>query len=166
MAGEISGIKQTLAKFDALDAATSVKVLRRAVARAVKPVAELMKQRVPKGTKAHKTYKGYTVYPGFASRSIRAITKVDKKTGQAVARLGVRKEAYYAIQFYDLGPYTITKRRQSAGKGKRRTIAVKAYTLRPRPWFRSTFSSNASRMVATIGDELKTGIDKVAKSRG
>jgi HK97 gp10 family phage protein len=58
---------------------------------------------IPEGIDPHVTYKGRVVTPGFAKRSLRVVARLDKKRGAAYALLGVRAEAFYAIQFVELG---------------------------------------------------------------
>lgn len=92
----------------------------------------------------HKTYKGRLVSAGFASRNLRLIVVTGKGKESATAILGVRKEAYYALQFFELGT---------------------AYIQR-QPWLRPTFHAMRTQTVNGMGTVLKKWIDKIAKRRG
>lgn len=91
----------------------------------------------------HRTYKGRLVSAGFASRSIRLIVKMDKLKTMAQAILGVRKEAFYALQFHELGTAYIPRR----------------------PWLEPAFSSSVDEAIKSIGDTMKKRIERIAKKR-
>jgi hypothetical protein len=78
-------------------------VLRAGVVAGMRKVLTKAKSTVPIGTVAHKTYKGRLVGPGFASRSLRVKGSVSRDKQKATALLGVAPEAFYAVQFIELG---------------------------------------------------------------
>ena len=172
MANELKGFKELAIKLNKLEAGLRVKTLRKALFKATTPVVRQMKSRIPVGTEAHRTYKKRLVTPGFAKRSIKRLTgKKFISKGKLSIAIGVRAEAYYAIRFYDLGPYTISRRRQSTNikaKGhvgnQRRKIAIKPYTLKKVLWLSSTFTANQYAMISSLRNHLKDEINKVAKS--
>jgi len=124
-------------------------VLRAAVREPMKQVMERAKANItavgisPGERALHKTYKGRLVSRGFALRSIRMITKMSKDKQSASAILGVRKEAYYALQFHELG----TSR------------------LRARPWLVPAFEQSKDDAVRDIGFVLRKRIERIAKAR-
>ena len=171
MANEVKGLKELAGKLSKLETSLAVKSLRGAIFKATTPVVRQMKSRIPVGTEAHRTYKKRLVAPSFAKRSIKRLTgKRYLSQGKLSIAIGVRAEAYYAIRFYDQGPYTITRRRQSTNRkarghvgNQRRKISIKPYTLRKTPWFESTFRTNESTMVSSMKNNLRDIIMKAVK---
>lgn len=75
----------------------------RAALRVVKTEAEAAAKGLNESGRAHRTYKGRLVAPGFASRSLRVVMVRQKATNRFRAVLGVRREAFYAVQFLEVG---------------------------------------------------------------
>jgi HK97 gp10 family phage protein len=96
----------------------------------------------PGKTEIHRTYKGRLVTSGFASRSLRLQVKYDKR-GRAFATIGVLAEAFYALQFFELGTSTIPAR----------------------PWLVPAFESAKHDTVRKVGEVLKARIERIAKKR-
>lgn len=141
MAGEIKGLRELGRKLDELSKKASGQILRKSVRYAAKPAVDAAKQSIPQGADAHKTYKGRLVAPGFARRSIRAVTKVSRDGRSASVLLGVRREAFYAINFVELGTS-----KQPA-----------------QPWLRPALESTKDQQVSRLAEKLKMEIDKVAR---
>lgn len=100
----VDGMAELLKKLEAMgDVRQTQRVLRSAAGVGMRRVAREARARVPKGTVEHKTYKGRLVAPGFASRNVRVVTRINRNSGNAEALLGVRREAFYAVQFIELG---------------------------------------------------------------
>lgn len=97
----------------------------------------------PGQTPLHKTYRGRLVSAGFAMRSVRMIVTLDKAKTVARAILGVRKEAFYVLQFWELG-----------------TAYIKAV-----PWLQPAFYQSANASVQKVGEVMKERIDRIAKKR-
>jgi len=100
-------------------------------------------ERAKKGTLTHKTYLGNTVNAGFAQESVRMITVLSKDKQQAKAILGVRKEAYYVLQFFELG----------SSKTPRQ------------PWLQPAFRSSENAMLQGIADTMRKRMLRIAKQR-
>ena len=116
------------------------KLVRAAVREALKPSLAAAKSSIPKGSKMHKTYKGRRVAPGFAARSLRRV--VGKPQGGKIrAALGVSQEAYYALQFLEVGTIHIS----------------------PRPWLRPAFDSTKDTALDVLVRAIVKRIAKVAK---
>lgn len=141
MAGEIKGLRELGRKLDELPKKASGSILKKAVRYAAKPVIVDAKQRIPQGVDAHRTYKGRLVAPGFAKRGIRMAVKGSRDGKKAVARIGVRREAFYAINFVELGTS-----KQPA-----------------QPWLRPALESTKDQQVSRLAEKLKMEIDKVAR---
>lgn len=91
----------------------------------------------------HRTYKGRLVSAGFASRNLRLIVKMSKDKQMAQAILGVRAEAFYALQFFELGTAKIPKQ----------------------PWLIPAFLASRDSNVQGIGEVMRERIERIAKKR-
>lgn len=112
---------------------------------AVKKKAQVNIRKISPGKRAlHRTYKGRLVSAGFALRNIRMIVKMSKDKQQASALLGVRKEAYYALQYFELG-----------------TSKIAAM-----PWLTPAFESSKDDMIRGVSKVLRTRIERIARQRG
>ncbi len=100
--GQIYGIPELIRKLNQLPAKTGGKILRESVRYAATPIRALAKLKIPKGSEAHRTYKGNLVSPGFAKRSIKMASKI-RRDGVIDLVIGVKAEAFYATQFVELG---------------------------------------------------------------
>jgi len=163
------GFKELDRKLGKLKTAVGIKALRNATTRATTPVVRRMKALAPRGSEAHRTYKGRLVAPGFGSRSVIKRSRFNKARGAASVTIGVKKEAFYLIQFYDSRPgrtpYRITERRVSVqGRRSRVTKAIKPYTLTSaRPWFSKVFIGSQSSMVKDMRKILRQNIERAAR---
>ena len=136
----VSGLAQIERQLRALAGLEKRKALRRAVKAAIQPALERARAAIPVGVDEHRTYKGRDVKPGFARRSIRVAVKVSRDKMQADAILGVRAEAFYAVQFVELG-----------------TTKTPA-----KPWLRPAFRSTADQQAAELAAELRKSIAEAA----
>jgi HK97 gp10 family phage protein len=145
MAAELLGVRELSKKLDLLSSKVRGATLRKAANEAVKPVLEAARARIPvnKVNELHKTYKGRLVAPGFAQRSIKAVVKLSRDTRAVFARIGVRREAFYAINFVELG----TSRQA------------------PDPWLRPAFDASRSSVISRFAEVLRTQILKVARDK-
>lgn len=141
MARGLEGTRELELKLRELGAAFAAPIMRSALRAGLKPALQRAQQTIPIGTQAHRTYKGRLVTPGFAKRSLRIVTKVspDKRTFSAA--LGVRREAFYAPFFVELG----TSR------------------MAARPWLRPAFRSTQAQQQQALADRLRDRLHKVAK---
>lgn len=120
------------------------KTLKTGVKAAMREPQQKARAMIPAGVDAHFTYLKRLVAPGFARRSIRVISKVMKGGAAAFALLGVRKEAYYAVQYVELG-----------------TAKMAA-----QPWLRPAFAASKDPMVRALGKDINNWILSVAQRRG
>jgi HK97 gp10 family phage protein len=98
----------------------------------------------PGQTDIHRTYKGRLVGAGFAARNIRVKIRLSRDKEAAFAFLGVAPEAFYALQFFELGTAHIQKQ----------------------PWLLPAFESSQGAIVEAMGAELRKRIERIAKQRG
>jgi HK97 gp10 family phage protein len=139
MSEQLEGMRELMMKLEQIDAAVAVKELRSAALQSTTPTLKKMKLAIPVGSDVHRTYMGRLVAPGFAKRSIKRSTKIEK--GKIVVRIGVKREAFYAVSFLDPG----TKK------------------MSAHPWFKSVFEGNKSNIEGRFRDVLKKKIERIAR---
>lgn len=110
---------------------------------AIEPAYKKAVQTIPVGREPHRTYKGRLVAPGFSQRSIRVVSRVDKNGTVISAALGVRKEAFYAVLFTELG-----------------TSKVPA-----RPWLRPALRTTQQLQQRVLGASIKQRLEKIAQGK-
>ena len=104
---------------------------------AATPIVREARLRIPIGDVEHRTYKGNLVAPGFAQRNIRKASKIID--GRAVVSIGVRREAFYATQFVELG----TQKMDAT------------------PWLVPAFENQRDEVERRLADQLRTKIAKL-----
>lgn len=118
--------------------------LRASVSKAMKTVKAKAQANIasvsPGLAEIHRTYKGRLVGAGFASRSLTVVTRLSRDKQQATAMLGVKREAFYAINFLELG----TSRTP------------------PHPWLVPAFQASRKSAVAEVADVLRKRIKRIA----
>jgi HK97 gp10 family phage protein len=139
MAGTLDGVADLEKKLKALGEVASVPILRKATRAGIKPAFVKAQDTIPVGADAHRTYKGRLVAPGFARRSMRIVTRASEDGRKVSAAIGVRKEAFYAVLFVELG----------------------TSKMAARPWLRTSMSSTKDDQERAFADVLKQQIDKV-----
>jgi HK97 gp10 family phage protein len=136
---ELQGMAELDRKLAGLSASLQAKALRQAASAAMQPTVAEMRLAAPVGKKAHKTYKGRLVAPGFLKRSLRKRTKI--KDGKVLVDVGVRAEAYYGVLFIERG-----------------TVKMRAH-----PWFVRTFEANRGKIESRFREELQKRIEKYSR---
>lgn len=137
----LDGADELSKKLKELGATVGGKALRSAAVSAMLPTLREAKQSIPKGTRAHKTYKGRIVAPGFASRQVRRKSSLSRDKTAATVRLGVTREAFYAVQFLERG----------------------TSTMRKQPWLVPAYNKTYKEVTKRFQDGLRKRIEKVAK---
>ncbi len=148
MASELEGVAELSAKLRTLaDPKQQAATLRASVRTPMKKVERQARVNIarisPGKTEVHRTYKGRLVSAGFASRSLRTITKMSRDKQSASALLGVRREAFYALQFFELGTAYIPRQ----------------------PWLVPAFEGMKEQSLREIGIVMRKRIDRIAKQR-
>lgn len=88
-----------------------------------------------------KTYKGRYVAPGFTSRNVRYRSYLSQEGNTAFVEIGVSKEAFYSLQFLELGTSRIPKR----------------------PWLIPALDRSIPQVRERLGRRLKVLIDRAAR---
>lgn len=143
MASQLEGVKELTGKLTELGAKLAVRELRGTVKAALEEAEHLARARMPQGSEPHKTYRGRLVSPGFALSTLHIEVSTNKRTGAVVATLGVGREAFYIVQFVELG-----------------TSKMEA-----QPWLRPAFEQSQDGMLRKIADELRKRVEKIARRR-
>jgi hypothetical protein len=148
MASELTGVAALVAQLRELGSPKEqAQALRASVTTPMNRVKAVARQNIaaisPGEADLHRTYKGRLVSAGFASRSLRVETTLSKDKQSATARLGVRREAFYAVQFFELGTAHIPRQ----------------------PWLVPAFESSQSESLRLVGETLKKRILKIAAKR-
>lgn len=142
MASALDGVADLTAQLNDLGVKVAGKQLVGTVRDAMQIAEHAARANIPQGTEPHKTYKGRLVSPGYAVSTLHVEAKLNKRTGSAVASLGVGREAFYATLFVELGT---------------------AHTP-ARPWLRPSFEDSAGAMLKQISVSLKERIERATRS--
>lgn len=144
MAYEIQGMKQLHDQLTEIGGATAKKALTQSLSASAKQLVRELKAAAPVGSRAHFTYMGRLVAPGFLSRSVTKQSGFDKKSGTAFVKVGVKAEAFYGVSFIESG--------------------LETRNLSPQPWFIKTFRRNRYEISDSLAKELKKRIDRAAEA--
>lgn len=155
----ISGYKELSAQLKAMQAAVAGRAMRAAAVAAMKPALDAARAAAPQGKPPYgpyatrttpidpypkKTYKGRLVTPGFASRNVAMRARIYRDGNGVRVSLGVRNEAFYAVQFIELGTSKIPKR----------------------PWLEPAFRQSIAAIDARLKTELRRAIDAAVRRSG
>jgi HK97 gp10 family phage protein len=138
----LEGVAELTAKLNELGVQVAARELRGTAKEALEIAEHKARSLMPQGEEPHKTYRGRLVSGGYALTTLHIETKLDKRTGSAVATLGVGREAFYAVQFVELG-----------------TAHMAA-----RPWLRPALEGSQNEMLEQISKSLKTRVERATKS--
>ena len=144
MAGEVKGLRELSLQLRALGETVAARNLKGAAKDALLPTEQVAEASIPIGSVLHKTYKGRTVMPGFAQRSIKRVAIAARGAKNVVkAMLGVAREAFYALAFVERG-----------------TSKMPA-----RPWLVPAFEATQGQVLQRFAGSLRRRIEKAAKRR-
>lgn len=149
MADDVArGYQEISRKLKQLKGAAGPRLVRKAASQSMRPAKKAAEAAAPVGNPPYngkdpyptRTYKGRLKTPGFARRNV-AIKSKTFRDGTVLAMLGVRPEAFYAVQFIELGTSAIPKR----------------------PWLEPAFRSSINEVDSLFRQKLKDLLDKAAK---
>ena len=138
----LEGVAQLTRQLNALQKLEDGKAIRAAVKAGMTPVYKAAQQKIPVGTVAHRTFKGRLVAPGFAKRSLQLVTTLSSDKQKATAIIGVRGEAFYAIQFVEMG----------------------TSKMAAQPWLRPAFYDTREEQESAVATSLRNTIDKITRT--
>lgn len=139
MASKLEGVKELTGALNQLGRKTAARELVGTVKAALELAEHRARAYMPQGTEPHKTYRGRLVAPGYALTTLHIETRLNKRTGAAVASLGPGREAFYVVQFQELGT-----------------------RFHPaQPWLRPAFEESADEMQDAIADELRRRVESI-----
>lgn len=148
---QIDGYNKLSKQLSAMQGAVAVKVLKRAANQAMLPVVQQARQNIPVGNPPYESSRsdpypvkglgGKLRTPGFAKRNIARKTIEMRRKGNVLAMVGVKPEAFYAVQWIELG-----KSNQPA-----------------RPWLRSALRQAQGKVDTRFRERLRRIIDKAAR---
>lgn len=92
---EVLGEKEIAAAFRRMGRAAELKILRSGINAALTPPLQAARAHAPKGSKAHKTYKGRWVAPGFLSRNIKKRSGIKRDKSGVFGYVAPGPEAWY-----------------------------------------------------------------------
>lgn len=124
--------------------ALTVQILRAIVKKAIEPAYQQAVARIPVDAEQHQSYKGPMLPPGYAKSAVRVITAKRSDNQGVDAVLGVRKLAYYAINFVELG----TSKQQA------------------QLWLRPAMQGTADQQASICADEFKARVLAVTQVGG
>lgn len=159
-------------KLAKLGSAAGGKALRNAATVAMTPVVKAAKAAAPVGTKAHKTYKGRLVAPGFLSRNVKKKTYLWKNGLGVSAWVGMSKEAWYG-GLIETGwrPGGRSKAVKSASRKVRGGLSGSALDglgdrrskITGEPWLEPAFLKTKDQVLTRFKDKLRENIKKAAR---
>jgi HK97 gp10 family phage protein len=147
---KVEGFKELSRKLSKMGEAAGGKALRSAAMSSMLPAFKDAKANAPVGNPPFeggkdpypiKTYKGNLRVPGFAKRNVARKSRLSRDKRKANVYLGVKPEAFYAINFIEFGTATIAKR----------------------PWLEPSFRRSIPTVRARLSERLKKLIDKASK---
>jgi HK97 gp10 family phage protein len=102
----LEGVAQLTRQLISLGKLDDGKALKAAVKAGIQPAYKRAKATIPVGSVPHRLAAAYgkqLVNSGFAQQSLRTITTINAEKNIASALLGVRKNAFYILNFVELG---------------------------------------------------------------
>lgn len=147
---KIEGFKELSKQLSKMSAAVGGKALRSAAMSATLPAVKAARARAPVGNPPFesgkdpypvRTYKGRMRTPGFAKRNIARKSKLSRDKRRVTVSIGVRPEAFYAVQFIELGTSRIPRR----------------------TWLEPSFRRSRRQIDTRFKQQLKKNIDKATR---
>jgi HK97 gp10 family phage protein len=154
---QIRGAKEIAAQLSEMGKAAGGKALRNAAAAAGRVIVKAAKQNAPVGQWEYtdesdgrtirpypaKTYKGNPRSPGYTKRNVAYKTSISRDKTKAFVNIGVRSEAFYALQFLELGTSKFPKR----------------------PWLEPAMRQSKDEAGKVLMTKLRENIDKAARKK-
>lgn len=137
---KLEGFDDLSHKLKELGAQVGGKTLRAALFAASLPALRSIQAAAPVGSKAHRTYRGRLVSPGFLKRNIRRKSTLSRDKSVAKVLIGPASEAFYA-QFLEFGTSHMASQ----------------------PFMERAFRSSQDQVINRLRDRLGVLIEKAAR---
>lgn len=150
LSGNVKGVKELAKALDQLGQKAGGRILANSLRAAAKVVTTQAESSFPKnkykrkhwvGRNLKKGKQGFEVYPPFARTQIRSKVRQYKNKQGAYALVGVTPDAFYALQFVELGTSKQAKQ----------------------PWLVPAFTNTSGQQIDTIKSRLGKDISKEAQ---
>jgi HK97 gp10 family phage protein len=138
----LEGVAQLTRQLEALGKLEDGKPLRAAVKAGINEALKRAQSYIPVGTRPHRLANGLLVAPGFAKSQLRTVATLNKEKNVASGVLGVRKAAFYILQFVELG----------------------TRFQHPQPWIRRALNDAREDAEAALRAVLAKAVDKAART--
>lgn len=143
VANELLGVRELTRKLQRMASPKeNAQALKASVAKPAQRTARVARANIgkisPGRTPFHRTYKGRIVSRGFAARNVVVRTSLNRAKTAAFAKIGVRREAFYAVNFWEVGSANTPETR----------------------WLRPAFDSQRSAMLAGVAESLRQSVLK------
>lgn len=142
----LDGVAQLTRQLIALGKLDDGKALRGSVKAGIQPAYKRARASIPVGSVPHRLAAAYgkqLVNSGFARQSLRTITTINAQKNIASALLGVRKNAFYILNFVELG----------------------TRYQRAQPWIRPAFFNSRADMETALKSYLQKAVLKAAATQ-
>lgn len=133
---KIEGLRELSKQLDKLGKELGTKTLRNASRAAMSPTHKKIKALTPVGKRAHRTYKGRLVAPGFLKRSIKLGSRA--KRGVVTASISAKPEAFYGM-----------------------FLVIGTEKIPARDFFFRVFANDRAGIESRLVSQLKKRIDKI-----
>lgn len=103
MSFTLEGVAALTKQLNQLGSLEEGKALKRCVKAGIDQALDRAKQIIPVGTEPHRLKNGLLVNFGYAKSTLHTISTINSAKNLASGILGVGKQAYYILQFVELG---------------------------------------------------------------
>jgi len=143
---KVEGLAETQMMLEALAGKLGWRAMSQALAVSGRKMRAAAKNNAPVGSVDHRTYRGNLVAPGFTKRSITLVRFPRKNNNTALVAVGVKKSAYYAVQFVEQGHKT-----KNGGR------------VAPRPWLKKSYDQTVGAVPASFTSALRERVLKATQ---
>jgi hypothetical protein len=158
----MAGFREFHEALNALAASQEGKVLRGTTMSAALPIQKKAQERVPVGTRVHKTYKGRLAPPGWAKYRKIGRRSLKVKNHRAVVLIGPKKDAFYVSQWLDIGLKAgVSYERKTKRKGTVIVTRTKGVTEH-RHWLKDSMESVQDKVIDRWSLQALKRLEKIA----
>lgn len=137
----LEGVAALTKQLEQLGSLDNGAALKRCVKSGINEAFKVAQQIIPVGTKPHRLQNGLLVNYGYAKSALRTISTINSAKNVASGILGVRKQAFYILQYIELG----TRK------------------MRAQPWIRRALNDSRDDAEEALRRSLVVSINKAIK---